>query len=151
MTGRGARPAPWLPTVACALLLLAALSGCGGGRDGGGGEPTVSSSPKPGTADLTIVVENAGTTTTHHLTCGPPGGDHPDPTTACRVLAERGERALAPVPKGMQCTQVYGGPQTAHITGTWAGRRVDSRFSLRDGCEIARWKALVGLLPRVGG
>jgi hypothetical protein len=45
------------------------------------------------------------------------------------------------------CTMLYGGPATAHVTGTWAGRPVDARFDRADGCEIARWDALVPLLP----
>jgi hypothetical protein len=47
----------------------------------------------------------------------------------------------------MMCTQNYGGPETARIVGTWAGRPVDARFSKRNGCEIGRWWTLTGLLP----
>ncbi|MDQ1664417.1 MAG: Subtilisin inhibitor-like, partial [Actinomycetota bacterium] len=49
--------------------------------------PTTSTSgPSDGAADLTIVVvDGAGASTTHHLTCAPPGGDHPSPEVACRV------------------------------------------------------------------
>jgi subtilisin inhibitor-like len=110
-----------------------------------GGQPT-------GAADLTIVVDDGGggARTTHHLTCDPPGGDHPTPELACRVLADRGKQALPPVPKEMLCMQIYGGPETAHITGSWRGQDVDSRFSRQNGCEIARWNALAGLLPRSG-
>jgi hypothetical protein len=99
-------------------------------------------------ADLTVVVDDGrGTSTTYHLVCGPAGGDHPDPELACRALHQHGERALPPVPPDQQCTQVYGGPATARITGTWRGRPVDSSLSRRNGCEIARWDALSGLLP----
>jgi hypothetical protein len=35
------------------------------------------------------------------------------------------------------CTQIYGGPETAHITGTIDGEKVDRRFSRTNGCEIA--------------
>lgn len=142
-------------------FLLVALPACGTAADrtagaGGGGDvtsesqgPTRASQPAAGTTDLTIVINNgAGGTTTYRLTCNPAGGDHPEPPTACRILAERGERALAPVPPGMQCAQVYGGPQTARITGTWQGRRIDSRLSRTNGCESSRWNALSGLLPR---
>jgi Subtilisin inhibitor-like len=103
------------------------------------------------TADLTIVVVDAvGTSQTFHLTCEPAGGDHPHPEVACRVLAEKGQRALPPVPPDMQCTQIYGGPETAQITGTWRGQPVSSRLSRQNGCEIARWNALAGFLPRGG-
>jgi hypothetical protein len=42
---------------------------------------------------------------------------------------------------------LYGGPATAHVTGTWAGRPVDTRFDRSDGCDIARWDRFVPLLP----
>ena len=101
--------------------------------------------------DLTIViVDGAGTRTTFRLTCDPPGGDHPRPEVACRVLAESGARALPPVPADMLCTQIYGGPEVAEVTGTWRGQPVSSRLSRQNGCEIARWNALAGLLPRGG-
>ena len=34
-----------------------------------------------------------------------------------------GKDPFAPVPKDQTCTFIYGGPATAHVTGTWAGRR----------------------------
>ena len=46
------------------------------------------------------------------------------------------------------CTQQYGGPQVAVVTGTFHGRPVHSRFSLTDGCEIARWRSMA---PLFGG
>jgi hypothetical protein len=102
-------------------------------------------------ADLVIViVDGAGATTTHRLTCDPAGGDHPRPEVACRVLASNGARALPPVPPDLRCTQIYGGPETARVTGFWRGQRVDSRLSRQNGCEIARWNALAGFLPRGG-
>jgi hypothetical protein len=168
MSASGHRRAGWrqrVRAVAFAAALLVGTSACGAAQDGGssgaqrpggGGvtsdSPTASTSgPSDGAADLTIVVvDGAGASTTHHLTCAPPGGDHPSPEVACRVLAERGVKALPPVPAGALCTQIYGGPETAHITGTWRGEQVDSRLSRQNGCEIARWNALAGLLPRAG-
>jgi hypothetical protein len=41
----------------------------------------------------------------------------------------------------------YGGPATAHVTGNWAGRPVDTTYDRSDGCEIARWDRLVPVLP----
>jgi hypothetical protein len=40
-----------------------------------------------------------------------------------------------------------GGPQTAHITGTWQGQRVDATFRRTDGCEISRWRTMEPVLP----
>ncbi|MDQ3616821.1 MAG: subtilase-type protease inhibitor [Actinomycetota bacterium] len=62
---------------------------------------------------------------TYTLRCDPPGGEHPDPEAACAALA-RAPRALAPVPKGLGCTEIYGGPQTATIDGIWRGELVSS-------------------------
>ena len=52
-------------------------------------------------------------------------------------------------PEKRVCTQIYGGPQTARVTGTLAGRPVDRRFNRENGCRIAEWDRLqrAGLLP----
>jgi hypothetical protein len=102
--------------------------------------------------DLTIVSDDGkGKTETWTLTCDPAGGTHPDPAAACAALEAKGKTALPPVPKDMMCTQQFGGPQTAKITGTWKGEPVNATFSRTNGCEISRWKALTGLLPDAGG
>src|SRR5438132_1437598 len=44
------------------------------------------------------------------------------------------------------CSEGYGGPQNARITGTVGGRHVDVLFSRSDGCGIADWAALQPLL-----
>jgi Subtilisin inhibitor-like len=104
-----------------------------------------------GDTDLTIVVDNgSGSTSTWRLTCNPAGGTHPDPKAACRALEANGAAALPPVPKDKACTQIYGGPDTATITGTWQGQDVISKFARNDGCQISRWKLMEGLLPPGG-
>lgn len=101
---------------------------------------------------LTITVRDAGDghDGTYELYCHPDGGDHPDVADACAAL-DRGTRwgkdAFAPVPKDTLCTMQYGGPATAHVTGTWAGRPVDARYDRGDGCQIGRWDRLVPVLP----
>jgi hypothetical protein len=52
----------------------------------------------------------------------------------------------APDPQRV-CTQIYGGPQTARVTGTIRGRHVDRSFSRTDGCEISDWDRAKALLP----
>ena len=47
------------------------------------------------------------------------------------------------------CTQQYGGPATARVTGTWQGQHVDATFDRTNGCEIARWNTLRPVLPNV--
>ncbi|MFJ8592077.1 SSI family serine proteinase inhibitor [Streptomyces sp. NPDC093598] len=113
---------------------------------------------KPGGPDrdhLTVTVRNAGggADGTFELYCGPDGGSHPDPRGACAALERDtrwGQDVFAPAPKGGFCTMQYGGPATAHVTGTWAGRPVDATYDRRDGCQISRWDRLVPLLPSVG-
>ena len=104
-----------------------------------------------GGTELTVVVDDgSGGTTTWRLTCDPAGGDHPTPEAACAALARNGAAALPPVPRGRMCTQQYGGPETATVTGTWRGAPVDAAFKKTNGCEIGRWRSLAGLLPAIG-
>ncbi|WP_405819354.1 subtilase-type protease inhibitor [Streptomyces sp. NBC_01390] len=84
------------------------------------------------------------------LACHPGGGSHPDVEEACGSLdrgARWGKDPFAPVPPDSVCTMMYGGPATAHVTGTWAGRPVDATFDRSNGCQMARWDRLVPLLP----
>jgi hypothetical protein len=76
------------------------------------------------------------------------GGDssHPDADAACAAL-EALDDPFAPLPEDMMCTEQYGGPQEALVTGTWRGDEVDLQVSRRNGCEIAQWDSLVPLLP----
>nr|WP_190199336.1 SSI family serine proteinase inhibitor [Streptomyces djakartensis] len=104
---------------------------------------------------LTVTVRNAGggADGTFELYCGPDEGSHPDPRGACAALERNtrwGEDAFAPAQEGGFCTMQYGGPATAHVTGTWAGRRVDATYDRRDGCQVARWDRLVPFLPAIG-
>ncbi|WP_191875095.1 SSI family serine proteinase inhibitor [Streptomyces filipinensis] len=104
---------------------------------------------------LTVVVRQAGSGRdgTYELSCHPAGGSHPDAAEACRVLDEHtrwGKDLFAPVAPGTTCTMLYGGPATARVTGTWAGRRVAAGYDRSNGCEIGRWDGLVPLLPRLG-
>ena len=104
---------------------------------------------------LTVTVRNAGAGAdgTFELYCGPDGGSHPDPSGACAALEKDtrwGQDVFAPAPEGGFCTMQYGGPATARITGTWAGRRVDATYDRTNGCAIERWDRLVPLLPEVG-
>lgn len=83
------------------------------------------------------------------LGCAPAQGTLPQRVTACRRLADT-TRPFAPVPKDMQCTQIYGGPAEALVTGAHRGRKVWALLSLRDGCQIARWRRVAFLTPGFG-
>ncbi|MEW1601874.1 SSI family serine proteinase inhibitor [Streptomyces sp. NPDC093808] len=124
---------------------------------------SLTASPSPARADepardgdrLTVTVRDAGSGAdgTYEVRCRPSGGTHPDPDGACAAVQRQtrwGQDAFAPVPRDAVCTLRYGGPATARITGTWAGRRVDAAYDRTNGCAIARWDRLVPLLPEAG-
>jgi hypothetical protein len=136
-----------------ALVLTLVLAGCGQDND----QDVVPQAPAseteaPVNTQLNITIDyGGGKSDTWTLTCDPVGGSHPEADKACAALAAKGRTALPPVPKGMMCTQIFGGDQTAMIEGTWNGQPVSATFSRRNGCEISRWNALKGLLPAVAG
>ncbi len=128
-----------------AALVLAGLAGCAQQGSGTGSAGTASAP-----ADR-LVVEvdrgDGGPPERYTLTCGDvPGGDHPDPQAACAHLAARDD-PFAPLAGDAVCTEQYGGPQTARVTGTWHGSDVDLALSRTDGCRISRWDSLGPLLP----
>ena len=111
-------------------------------------EGTTTASAAPAT-DLRIEVwpagRKAGPSTTLRLTCDPPGGDVPDPARLCAALAARTDPFAAP--RGDEaCTEIYGGPEEAQVTGTYRGTPVDARFDRTNGCAIERWSDVVGAL-----
>jgi hypothetical protein len=114
------------------------LAGCGADQD-----PGLQPAPESATS-LTIEVrpDADAEPTTMTLTCDPAGGDHPQPEQACEALAAAGPDVLEPVPADQACTMIYGGPQTASITGTVDGADVDATFDRQNGCEIDRWEKL---------
>ena len=46
-----------------------------------------------------------------------------------------------------QGTEIYGGAQVAHVSGRFAGKKIDADFNRTNGCEIERWSRLAFLLP----
>jgi Subtilisin inhibitor-like len=80
------------------------------------------------------------------LRCGPAGGSHPSRAAACTKLLAT-PNPFRRVPRGSVCTEIFGGPDVAIVTGRFRGARVWAKFQLRNGCEISRWKRVVPLLP----
>ncbi len=70
-------------------------------------------------------------------------------SAACGAAARVSDADLAPTPGKIACTQLYGGPETASISGTLRGEKVDASFSRVNGCEIARWEHVRPLLGEV--
>jgi hypothetical protein len=149
------------------VLLAACTSGTGGGSAAGSpssaaagpsgtstppdpSAPPGSPDPTGGSADdLRIELDrgDGSPVERYRLTCGDVAeGTLPDAVAACAHLASM-PAPFAPLPADVMCSQVYGGPQTAHVTGRWHGSPVDLRLSRTDGCRTAQWASLGPLLP----
>jgi hypothetical protein len=123
------RLAPLLAVAACVL------AGCG--------EAERDTATATEAADVTVRVTGAGTQpVVASLECGadaPCDGRRLDSLRA--VLDRNGNASRA-------CTQVYGGPERAHVTGTLRGRVVAAEVTRADGCGIADYDALFEALDR---
>ncbi|HEY5479825.1 MAG TPA: SSI family serine proteinase inhibitor [Gaiellaceae bacterium] len=120
------------------LLLLLIPAGCGGSSGSGA------------TTSLRITVwpqGKAGTSISYSLSCPQGTGTLPGARAACSKLQRIDVSAFAPVPGSTACTQIYGGPQVARVSGRLAGKSISADFSRTDGCQIARWSRLAFLFP----
>jgi hypothetical protein len=76
-----------------------------------------------------------------------------DARAACDLVtgdAEARARLVGGAPAKQVCTQLYGGPQQAKVTGRIAGRPVDITVARADGCGVADWSLLQPLLGPPG-
>jgi hypothetical protein len=81
------------------------------------------------------------------LRCGPTGGSLPARIAACHKLNSLAA-PFAPIRKDAVCTEIYGGPAVARVTGRFRGQKIWVEFRRRNGCEISRWDRVRPLLPR---
>ena len=122
-----------------ALIVCAALvAGCGEDDE----EPAAAPAAL---ADLVVEVD-------------PDGPDQQEPKTTtvecesaedselCEAVDALDASVFEPTPGNVACTQQYGGPETAKVTGTFKGEEVDAEFGRQNGCEIARWQDASPLL-----
>lgn len=104
--------------------------------------------------ELTVVEDDgSGAKTTGTLTCR--GADRraegaldgrASPAELCAQARGLADLLTSTPDKGRTCTQIYGGPETATVTGTIDDDKVDRRFSRTNGCELADFKRAAGLL-----
>jgi Subtilisin inhibitor-like len=141
-----------------ALALLAGLVGCGSGEESGGPAEATDA-----VTELQISIWGRGSRPSRYgrilgerrtpigkplswtLRCDPPGGTFPDPEGGCSGL-DKLDQPFAETPEETVCTQQYGGPEVASVSGVYRDETVNTRFSRDDGCEIARWKKHAFLL-----
>ena len=129
------------PRILLCCLAVLVLAGCGS-EEGG-------SAPGGPATQLTVRVDPDGdgpeAAREERISCAqPPEG------AACAAAADLRAADLEPVPGDMACTEQFGGPETATVTGTLRDREVDARFSRENGCEIARWDKVAPLLQAAG-
>ena len=116
--------------LALILAAVALMAGCGEDDEPPAGTPSAS------VADLEVSVDPGGKTAT--VTC--------DVESDCPEVAALDPKVFEPTPGNVACTQQYGGPEKATVTGTFKGEPVDAKFSRENGCEIARWEDAAPLL-----
>jgi hypothetical protein len=129
--------------LASVVAVVAFLTACGTEAGDDGGSPASSGPVTQLRVEFRAAAGSEPVSVT--LSCNPPAGDHPRAAAACATLAHH-EDAFRPVPGDVACTEIYGGPEKASVTGTFRGQQVKARFERTDGCEIARWDALDPLL-----
>ena len=119
------------------------IQGCGDGAGGG-----AAGDPGTGNLQITYIPEPGVTPRKADLVCP---ASTADDTAACEQI-ESLTPAFDPVPADQVCSQQYGGPEQIVLSGTWAGKSVDTTLTRTNGCEIDRYEALAPvLLPLVGG
>jgi hypothetical protein len=119
-----------------ALLAATAISACGA-DDEQPAEPS-----RPATTQLRVSVTGAGPHPVRvGLTCG---GNEPCDRSRLHKLSGIVKRDDAK----QACTQQYGGPERARVTGTLEGEPVDITVTRENGCEIADYQALFAALGR---
>jgi hypothetical protein len=139
--------------VAAVAMLTACASRSSDGSAGGATEPGSDSGAAGGISrtenDLAIELDlgDGSAPSSWTLVCaGVAEGSHPDPGAACTHLRGLPE-PFAPLPADVACTEQYGGPETARVTGVWGGEPVDLELHRTNGCGISQWSALGPLLP----
>jgi hypothetical protein len=110
------------------LLALALFAGCGGDGD------EQAARPSPAANTIEVEVTHAGARSGVF-----PCGDGCDTAKLAAALKRAGDKVRA-------CTEIYGGPETAQVTGTLGGRRVDATITRNDGCGIADYEAVFAAL-----
>jgi hypothetical protein len=133
---RTVRKRPLLATMAL-LALLGAFPAC---------SSATSSNPAEEGLKVSFAAEAGAEVQEATLKCGP--------VSATGFLVGRAEGLCGQL-QGMMdvfeeehqvCTEVYGGPETARVSGRLFGKEVDATLGRSDGCLIDQWDRLSDLL-----
>jgi hypothetical protein len=149
---------PRRSSMKAAVLALAALvaTGCMGRSPSSGSGKAQPVIPAKTYLRIAVFPNGKGHPQRYQLWCRGPGGELSSGIAkpisaprACERLVRLWPEGSAPVPKDVACTEVYGGPQVAEVSGMFHGKPVSARFTRTDGCEIARWNRVRFLFPGV--
>ena len=151
------------------LSVVAVVAGCAQQQPPGGTSATPTAAVTPATTEPSAAQSATGVDLTITLTESPQATPRtfrlvssgstpatesslPDPAAALAAVEKHGEKIFFALPDPNRiCTQQYGGPQIAVVTGWFHGREVEASFSRTDGCEISRWEALAPLFGALAG
>lgn len=114
------------------------------GQGEGDAELAITVTPAEGEPDLnyTLVCESGAPLAE---------SEHPDPGKACAAIkANAGILAPPTQDEDLVCTEQYGGPQKATVTGMVDGVPVDAAFARTNGCDISSWDAAADILGAGG-
>ena len=120
-----------------AAALVAALGGLAAPASPAQAAPR----PGPETPSVLLLTVDDGTgLRATVLTCGPTGGLHPDPITACRLVARVDGDLDALDVDGAPCTSQYA-PVVARAVGFWQTRPISYTRSFTNACLMRRTTA----------
>jgi hypothetical protein len=145
--------------VAAVLAVAAAAIAVLAGTGSGGGSPAAppsaaAATSEPVTLTITFTRQPGARRSVAHLRCR---GSH---ATADGFLRAVGGRRACAHARGVArllttgpdphraCSEIFGGPERALVTGRIGDRRVRRSFKRTDGCEVADWRRAMPLLPR---
>jgi hypothetical protein len=125
--------------LAALITGFALLAGCG--ED----DESAPANEPPALADLVVTVDADGKggkpAKETAVSC-----DTAEDSPVCRALSFMKAGVFEPTPGDVACTQQFGGPETATVTGTLKGEPINARFTRANGCEITRWETVTPLL-----
>ena len=149
-----------LRALSCVAVVVSVAASCGESTTPADTTAVASTLPSDVPTSLTITVGTAGepalaTATLEIAADGTASGTGflaaPQRAADAAVLLENPaavKRLKEGPPPGQACTEIYGGPDTATVRGTFQGGAVEQDFHRSNGCGISDWELFVPLLGR---
>jgi len=160
------RRVPRWSVLSAGLVAVVAVAGCGSTDEPRDTTATTGTTAAPSTlppdnaTSLTIVVgiEGVPSIATATLSIDPAGVvagtgylERDDLAQAAAQLLDNpvaAKRLVEGAPADQMCTEIYGGPDIATVTGTLGGAEVNTTFHRNNGCGISDWELFLPLLTR---